>query len=164
MSYKSVLIILGITSIFIFSTNVTAVDTANQTVTYETQEINEISVSGNPNSLNINFAIAGFQPSNVFDATTSYTLSSNGTNKKITGSINGAMPSNTYLLVSLTAPTGATSVGWQPLSTTANNLVTGVSTVAESGLTISYQFGANVNAGVMSAAQRIVTFTITDGS
>jgi hypothetical protein len=66
--------------------------------------------------------------------------------------------------VTLTAPTGGSSAGQVLLSATAQDLVTGISTLAESGLTISYEFSADAAAGVIASAQKTVTFTVADGS
>ena len=141
-----------------------AADNTSQTVTYEVQAINEITVSGNPGALVISTATAGSEPDAATDATTSYSVTTNGTNKRITGSIDTAMPANTALLVSLTAPTGGSSAGQVTLSTTAQDLVTGISTLAESGLTISYEFTANAAAGVVASSTKTVTLTVADGT
>ena len=139
-------------------------DNVNQTVTYEVQAVNEIDVSGNPGALIVSSATAGSEPSAATDATTSYSITTNGSNKKITGILDSAMPTNTSLGVTLTAPTGGSSAGQVTLSATAQDLVTGISTLAESGLTISYEFSANAAAGVIASAQKTVTFTVADGS
>jgi len=144
--------------------NAHSADNVSQTVTYEVQAINEISVSGNPGALVISTATAGSEPDAATDATTSYSLTTNGTNKRITGSIDTAMPANTSLLVTLTAPTGGSSAGQVILSTTAQDLVTGISTLAESGLTISYEFTADASAGIVASSTKTVTLTVADGS
>jgi hypothetical protein len=122
-----------------------------------------ISVSGNPGSLIINSATAGFDLAPVTDATTTYSISVTTGTKKITGAIDLAMPANTSLKVTLAAPSGATSVGQVTLSVTAQNLVTGISNgTDEIGLGISYELLAAVQAGIVSAASKTVTFTISD--
>ena len=50
------------------------------------------------------------------------------------------------------------------LSTTVEDLVTGISAVAESGLTITYTLSATIAAGVVAQAQKTVTLTLTDGA
>lgn len=139
-------------------------NTATQTVTYEVQAINEISVSGNPAALVINTATAGSQPNEVTDATTTYAITTNETNKKITGAIDTAMPTDVTLKINLAAPAGATSAGDVTLSNIAANLVTGITEVAESGKTITYKLSALVTAGVVLSATKTVTLTITDGA
>ena len=138
-----------------------AASSATQTVTYEVQAITEFSVSGNPSALIVNAATAGSEPTAVTDATTSYNVSTNSASKKITGAINTAMPSNTLLKVTL-ASSGATSAGQVTLSTSAQDLVTGINTLAEGSQTITYEFSATVDAGVVSSASKTVTLTVAD--
>ena len=161
---KKLITLVSIALIFGLYMNAYSADNVAQTVTYEVQAINEITVSGNPGALVISTATAGSQPTAATDATTSYSITTNGTNKKITGSIDTAMPANTSLLVTLTAPTGGSSAGQVTLSTTAQDLVTGISTLAESGLTISYEFTADAAAGVVASSTKTVTLTVADGS
>ena len=74
-------LVLGLSSLAL------AGSTATQSVTYEVQEINEISVSGDPGSLIINTATAGSEPNDATDKSTTYAITTNGSNKKITGAI-----------------------------------------------------------------------------
>lgn len=151
----AVLLVFGIAS-------ATGSNVATQTVTFEIQAINEISVSGDPGDLVINSATAGSQPNSDSDNTTTYSITTNQGSKKITGKIDSAMPANTTLRINLVAPTGASSQGNVTLTTTDANLVTNISQVAESGLTITYTFSATVSAGVLSSDSRTVTLTLTD--
>ena len=137
--------------------------TATQTVTYEVASIDEISVSGNPGALTVNAAVAGSEPTAVTDATTTYAITTNNTTRKITGKINTAMPANTFLKVTLVAPTGGTSAGQVTLSGTDQDLVTGISTLAESGKTITYELSATAAAGVVASASKTVTLTVAAG-
>ncbi|MHB0937190.1 MAG: hypothetical protein ACYDCO_03120 [Armatimonadota bacterium] len=141
-----------------------AANSATQTVTYEVSAINEISVSGNPGALTVSTATAGSQPNSVSDSSTTYAITTNGTSMKITGAINTNMPANTTLSVNLTAPTGGTSAGATSLSTVAADLVTGITTLAESGKTIAYTLSATVTAGVVGSASKTVTLTIAAGA
>jgi hypothetical protein len=136
----------------------------NQTVTYQVTAVNEISVSGNPSALIVNSATAGSEPDAASDNSTTYAITTNESSKKITGAINSVMPDNTSLKVTLGAPTGGTSAGQVTLSTSAQDLVTGISTLAESGKSISYVFSATSAAGVVSSASKTVTLTVADGS
>ena len=77
--------------------NAFAADNVAQTVTYQVSAINEISVSGNPGALIVITAVPGSQPTAVTDATTTYAITTNIANKKITGALNTAMPANTSL-------------------------------------------------------------------
>jgi hypothetical protein len=138
-----------------------AANTAQQTVTFEVQAIDEMSVSGNPGALTVSTATAGSEPDDATDNSTTYAVTTNGTNKKITGAINSAMPANTTLQVNLTAPTGGSSAGAVTLTTTAADLVTGITQQAESGLTVTYTLSATVSAGVVASDTRTVTLTLT---
>ena len=62
----------------------------------------------------------------------------------------------------LAAPTGGTSAGDVQLKTTAADLVTGISTLAESNHTITYKFYAGIAAGIVASTTRTVTLTLTD--
>jgi hypothetical protein len=150
--------------VFALSGLALAANTANQTVTYEVSAINEVSVSGDPANLVVNTATAGSEPTADTDNTTTWALTTNESTKKMTGSINTDMPANTTLQVNLNAPTGGSSAGDVTLSITAADLVTSISTVAESGLTITYTLSATVAAGVVAQAQKTVTLTLTDGA
>ena len=69
------------------------------------------------------------------------------------------MPTAVTLTVNLTAPSVGSSSGDTALSTTAADLVTGVSKVAEGSKTIGYTLSATVAAGVVASDTRTVTFT-----
>lgn len=160
---RNFLILAMVALLTIAAVNAFAADNANQTITYQVQAINEISVSGNPGALIVITAVPGSQPTAVTDATTTYAITTNIASKKITGALNTAMPANTALKVTLVAPTGGSSAGQVTLTASAQDLVTGISTLAESGLAISYEFSATLAAGVVASAQKTVTLTVADG-
>lgn len=135
-------------------------DTATQTVTFAVSAINELSVSGSPGALTVATATAGAAPNVVTDSTTSYAITTNEEGRKITGSIDTNMPSGVTLSITLAAPTGGSSAGKLALSTTSIDLVNGISTLNESGKTITYELAATSAAGVLSSATRTVTLTI----
>lgn len=137
---------------------------ASQVVTFSVTAINEIAVSGNPGALAVTAATAGSQPNEATDDSTTYMISSNGTNMKITGSINAAMPSGVSLKINLAAPTGGSSAGDVALGTVSSDLVSGAGKVAESGKTITYKLSATVAAGVVVNANTTVTLTLADGN
>jgi hypothetical protein len=136
--------------------------TATQTVSYEVAAVDQISVSGSP-SLVVNSATAG-SALNSATASGTYAVTTNGTDRKITASIDSDMPTGVTLTVALGAPTGATSAGTVTLSTTAQDVVTGITTVNESGLSIGYGLSAAITAGVVPAGNKTVTYTITAGA
>ena len=150
---------------FGFSASAQAADSDTQTVTFEVTAINEISVSGDPASLTINAATAGSEPTPVTDSSTTYSITTNGSSKKITAGISAIMPTNTTLEVEL-ASTAGTSQGSVDISnaTTGSevDVVTGLSSCTESAQTITYTFSATIAAGALTSDTRIVTFTIAD--
>ena len=136
--------------------------TSTQTVTFQVNAINQISVSGTP-SLLINAATAGSAPTSVTSSGNTWAVTTNQSTAMITASIPTAMPAGLTLSANLAAPAGATSTGLTALGTTAVNVVTGITKLNASGLSLTYQLDATAAAGVVTSATRVVTFTITGG-
>ena len=134
-----------------------------QTITFAINAINQIAFVGAP-SLTVSTAIAGAAPSSVTNATATWAVTTNQSGAKITASIPAVMPAGLTLSSNLAAPAGATSAGFQPLSTVAVDLVTGITKVAQGALVVIYKLDATPAAGVISASSRIVTYTITGGT
>lgn len=107
------------------------------------------------------FYYTGKGPSPSIEGT--YSISTNGINKKICGFLDKNMPKGTHLLVNLSPPPGARSMGQQELSATPIDLVIELSQISESELPLSYTFKADPSAGVIYGSSRIVFFTLTDG-
>jgi len=125
------------------------------------QEINKISISGSV-SLTISAATAGAAPDASLDTSSSYNLTVNGTGKKLTGALDSAFASGLSLRLLVGAPPGG-SASQRTLSSTSQDLVTGIGHAAESSLTISYTATATASATPNGAGQsRTVTFTLTD--
>jgi hypothetical protein len=129
-------------------------------VTFTFQAIDEIAVTGSP-TLVINSAIAGQQPQPVINTSSTYSISTNGTNKRITAGINKQMPANTTLEIQLAAPGSGTSTGYKTLSTIATDVVNGISHIASSNRMITYRFSATTAAGVLTDSCT-VTLTLSD--
>lgn len=136
--------------------------TATQTVTFQVDAINQITVSGSP-SLLINAAVAGNAPTSVTTTGATWAITTNQSNAKVTASIASAMPTGLTLSATLAAPAGATSTGAKALGTSGVDLVTGITKLNASGLGLTYSLDATAAAGVVSSASRVVTFTITGG-
>ena len=136
--------------------------TATQTVTYEVQAINQIAVSGSP-SLVISTAVAGSAPTSVTAAAT-YAITTNESDRKITAQLDSDMPAGVTLSLQMAAPSGGASTGAQALSTSAVDLVTGVSLLNEAGLGLTYTLSATSAAGVVPSATKTVTFTVAAGA
>lgn len=143
------------------SASIAAAQTATQTVTFQVQAINEISVSGDPGQLTISTASAGGQLQPATDNTTTYSITTNEAGKKIAISLDSDMPTGVTLEVSLAEPAGATSAGDVTLSTVDADAVTDIGNLAETGLAITYTLSATSAAAVMAAADtRTVTLTV----
>ena len=144
------------------ATSVVASAQVTQVVTFQVNAINQISVSGSP-SLLINTATAGSAPTSA-TAAASWAVTTNQTGAKITASLNSAMPAGLTLSVDMTAPTGATGAGATALGTTAVDVVTGITKLAQGALGVTYTLDATPAAGVVASTTRTVTFTITGGT
>lgn len=136
--------------------------TATQTVTIQVDAVNVIAFTGSP-SLTVNAAVPGSAPTSPTNATATWAVTTNQSNAKITASLSSAMPAGLTLSANLGAPTGASSNGLTALGTSAVDLVTSVTKLAESALTVTYQLDATVAAGVVASTSRTVTYTITGG-
>ena len=137
--------------------------TANQPVTFAVNALTQIAFVGAA-SLTITTAGAGSAPTSATDNTASWAVTTNQTGAKITASIPTIMPAGLTLSSSLAAPAGATSVGFLALSTTAVDLVTGITKLAQGALGVTYKLDATVAAGVVLSGTRVVTYTITGGT
>ena len=159
MSNKSILATLALVAL---SATAASAQTANQTVTFQVDAINQIAFTGSP-SLVINTATAGSGPANA-TATASWAVTTNQSGAKITGSLNSNMPAGLTLSVDLAAPAGASSAGAQELSTVAVDLVTSITQLAQGALSVGYTLSATPAAGVVASTTRTVTYTITGGT
>ncbi len=137
-------------------------DVDSHVMTFDFQQIDEIEVSGSP-SLTILSAMAGGQPQDATDSSVTYAITTNGSDKRITASIDTAMPPNVTFKAQIAAPSGSgMSSGEVTLGTAAVDVVTGISQVAESSCAITYRLSATVAAGVLPSDARTVTFTLTE--
>jgi hypothetical protein len=137
--------------------------TATQTVTYQVNAVNQIAFTGTP-SLTITTAVAGVDPTSVTDATASWAVTTNQSNAKITASIPVDMPAGLTLSANLSNPAGATSAGYKAISSTAVDMVTGITKLAQGSLGVSYKLDATAAAGTVGSATKVVTYTITGGT
>ncbi len=135
-------------------------DSEGHTVTMEVAPINVLAITGNL-TLTIDQATPGSDPDPV-DGSASYAVTTNEDAKKITAEINANLPANMSLVVDAAAPTGATGSTDVPLTETAADVVTGMSTIAASGLALNYTFSATAAAGKLASTGYTVTYTITN--
>src|SRR5216117_3613034 len=154
--------ILSTIVVLLGAASAASAQTATQTITFQIDAINQIAFSGSP-SLVINTATAGSNPTSATAAVT-WAVTTNQTGAKITASIGSNMPAGLTLSVNLSAPAGASSAGAQSLSTTAVDLVTSITKLAQAAIGASYSLDATLAAGVVASTTRTVTYTITGGT
>lgn len=137
--------------------------TAAQTFNIGVSAINLVAFTGVP-ALTVSAAVSGSQPTAVTNNVGRWAVTTNQSNAKITARIPTNMPAGLVLSGNLAAPAGATSAGFQPLSIISVDLVTTITQVAQGGMIVTYRLAATAAAGVIPAATRIVTYTITGGT
>jgi hypothetical protein len=120
-----------------------------------------VTVSSDPPPLTATGGLAGSGLTPGTNSTTTYTVVVLGLGLGIVGQLDAPMPSNTALRITLAAPGGATSVGPVDLAMTPQTLVRALPLGTFSGLSITYEFRAVVEAGVVPTTSRTVTFTVT---
>jgi hypothetical protein len=119
----------------------------------------QVTVSGSPAQMTVNTAPVGSAPVAVTDASTSYsTTTPGGTTHGITAQLNTPMPIGVTLTVTLAVSGTAASPGPVALSTTPQNVVTGLKQKINA-LPVTYTLGATLAAGVVPLQTRQVTFT-----
>ena len=134
----------------------------NHSVTVEVLAINEVAITGNA-TLTISTATAGSDPDDATDNSTSYAITTNQPNRKLTAAIDVNMPTGMTLALLAVAPAGGTPAS-KNLSTVAKDIVTGVSTLSESGLQLGYTLSATAAAGTLSSVVKTVTITVVAGA
>ena len=132
-----------------------------QAVTVSVQEINELSISSDV-TLSIATASPGLGPDPVSDATATFSLTTNGSSKKITGSLDTNFSTGIALRALLAAPGTGISTE-QILSETDVDLVTGFGQVASTDLGITYTATVGIDVPPNGAGEnRTVTLTLMD--
>lgn len=149
---------------FAVTAQATAAQTATAMASFEVEAVDVIGVSGDPGKLTVVAPAAGEAAADAVDASTTWAVSTNGSNRKVTGEIDTAMPTDVTLSVQLAAPTGGTSAGSLALSIAAVDLVTGITTLEESGLAVTYTLSAEATAGAVTETARQVTYTVLEGA
>lgn len=124
-------------------------------------EAQSLSVSGDPSTLIVQSAAAGSQPDPDLDSSTTYDVTVLATSK-IVGRVDAALPSGVDVKIELEAPAGAVSHGKVTLTTSDQDLVTDIASGSYSGLAITYELTATVDAGVVALDDRTVTLTVAN--
>jgi hypothetical protein len=155
--------VVGLAGVLAFSAAFSAgAQTATQTVRFQVVPMSRIAVSGTAGPLVVTSAAPGSAPTSASMGGTSYGITTNETNQKITAALDSPMPTGMTLAVALGAPAGAASAGSMTLGTSSADVVTGISTVSASALPITYTLSATSVAPV-APGSRTVTFTIAAG-
>lgn len=158
--------ILAATALLVGAASAATAQTATQTVTFAVSGINRISVSGGA-SLTVNSATAGSEPTDATSSGISWAITTNQTNQKVTAELTAAsggnMPAGLHLYANMTQPSVGASDGEQELTTTPVRLVSGLTKVAESGMSLALRLNATVSAGVVTSSTRDVLYTVTTG-
>jgi hypothetical protein len=131
---------------------------ASQQVAINVAEIAVIAVQGNINMV-ISTATAGQAPDPA-TASATYALTTNGKNQKISAELDQSMPNGLSLFATMAAPSKAKSAGKIELSNKPSDLVSSITSVNESGLELTYEAVATVNATPDNVV-RTVTYTVT---
>ena len=132
------------------------------TVNYEVQAITLLTLSGSA-TVTITTGTAGTGLTDVTDsAGVTYAITNNAgaDSKKLVGSLDTSMPANTTLSAAVTAPTGGASAGFVALTTSDQDLVTGIDNVAESSIGVSFKLHATVAAGIVASDSKTFTMTV----
>jgi hypothetical protein len=140
-----------------------AAQSATQTVTFRVNPISEIAISGSPAPIVVDAPRTSETRSRASMGGTSYAITTNEGNQKISAALDRPMPEGVELVVALGAPSGATSRGVVALSTRAADVVTSIPPGAARELPITYTLSASDVARRGAAGTRIVTYTVTSG-
>jgi hypothetical protein len=136
--------------------------TETATITYSIAQVSLVDIAGDV-TLTINSGTAGGGLTSATGSTT-YSITNNFTSSgvKITGSLNTTMPAGTTLKLTLAAPSSGTSAGQKTMTTTAQDLVTGIGAVNQTGVSMDLTLEGTVEAGVINSATKTLTLTLVN--
>jgi len=148
---------LAILAVLLVSSLSMAGNVAQQVVTYRIDPINEISINRASNSLVIDIA----KDSGKTKGSAVWAITTNETDKRVIGSLDADMPPGVQLVLQLEGPQGAVSKGSVSASSSPQDLVTHISTVAQGDLKIRYRVVAEGGTSRVQL-QRVLTLVLTD--
>lgn len=149
---------LAIASLLLTSASFAQSNASTQQVSINVEEIDVIAITGSVN-MTINQATAGQAP-DAATATASYSVTTNGKNRKISAELDQDMPDGLTLYAEMSAPGDSKSKGKVELSDKSKDLVHKLTKVNASGLSLAYEAVATVDADPDNVV-RTVTYTIT---
>jgi hypothetical protein len=134
--------------------------TATQVVNFTVASFQQITVGAGPIALDINAWTGADDNLTPVNGASTYSLLQNVGVSRITAQVNTDMPPGTTLEVRLTPSSSkGSSAGYQFLTPTAVDVVTGIPPGADNARAIDYRFSANASAGPISG-NRTVTYTL----
>ena len=133
--------------------------TATQMVRFKVVAMNRVAIASASASLTMQRPSAANVRTTAAVAGSSYGITTNEANQKITASLNAPLPRGVSLSVALAAPDGAKSKGTKALGTASADVVTGITAVSASELPITYTLSGSAE----KIGPRVVTYTITSG-
>ena len=102
-------------------------------------------------------SLQGEQP----ESRTSWSIATSQPARKVLASLDRVLPHGNALVVTLAAPTGATSAGPVVLDTVAADVVTGIPAVTQGELPLRYLVSADSTGARATAEPQVVTVTYT---
>jgi hypothetical protein len=138
-------------------------NTAQITIYYSVQAIDEINIDGSSVTLTVSGAAAGQSPATATAATT-YDITTNGgsDSKKLTAAIDTDMPADATLILDVTGPANGISEGPCTITSSPADVVTMIGSVAQSDIAMDFQLSAAPAAGAVSSGSRTLTLTLAD--
>ncbi|MEP0546793.1 MAG: hypothetical protein ABJF88_07670 [Rhodothermales bacterium] len=138
-----------------------------QDVTIVVPSVNAFEIPTNAVTITVVAPAAGQQTGTGSNASTGYNLTTNNSSMKITGQLDALYPTGISLQVLLGTPTASSggSAGTTTqttLSTSAQDLITGISRAYGSNVTIGYTASATAGAVPNAGVTQTVTYTLTN--
>ncbi len=134
---------------------------ATLTIHYEATPISEIALGDDYINLQVGSSVSGDEPT-TYTASTTYDLTTNGFDGKLSGSIGDDVAGGLSLSAELTPPEGAVGCGEVVLGRSPVDLITGIAPTAAGGLGLTSRLTAGVEAGLVEPSHTLFTLTVTD--
>lgn len=138
-----------------------ASDTAQLNVNFTIPEFNDIVIKDASIDLTLTYNATPGNIYNTATAHTTYSINTSGGNKRIMASINQNMPEHTYLSILATAPNGAQSLSEITLTSSPQDIVTGILPTSQTNLLLTIKLKADIGAPTVVDA-RTITLSIMD--
>ena len=159
---KKTVMVLATTALVFSAGEAMAGGSATANVNYQVQAVNEITATDATPALVINSATAGGGYTDA-TATGTYSITTNGSNKKISAALTANMPTGLTLQALATAAGGGAATT-QTLTQTAVDLVTGIGPNSTPNLNITFTLHDDGTAVLEGSQQTaVLTLTIADG-